>query len=156
MSVLQKEENYMQSLLSSCFLCLVCFLGPRNATQPIKGDGSGDVKSDIHPQQTKIPPSGVPADVDTLKELVGAVNLAKLALLRRLRVPYIATSHGDVILHVLPASLVIRKVEYLKLVVGAISRCLSECSCHEARDEVGERIRTVHENPEARKVIGAR
>lgn len=90
------------------------------------------------------------------KKLIRTIHLTETALAPRLRIAEIAPSHFDVLGHVRTARLALGREESLKLIVGAVGGRLTQSNGHEARDEVGEGIDAIHEDPEAGEVIARR
>jgi hypothetical protein len=125
-------------------------LALRHPTEPVEENSARDIESDIHPQNTKVPPARIPMRIDALQKLVRIVHLAVLALAGSLRVAQKATSFRDVVTHVLGAGLVRRREEPLVLGFVAVCGCFTKCCGHEAGDEVRERIYLV-ESVKARR-----
>jgi hypothetical protein len=96
-------------------------LALRHATEPVEENSSRDIESDIHPENTKVPPARIPMRVNALQKLVRIVHLAVLALAGSLGVAQKATSFRDVVAHVLGAGLVRRREE--PLVLGFVAVC---------------------------------
>jgi hypothetical protein len=119
---------------------LLNLLALRHPTKPVEENSARHIESDIHPQNTKVSPARIPMRVNALQKLVRIVHLAVLASTGSLRVAQKTTSFRDVVAHVLGAGLVRRREEPLVLGFVAVCGRFAESRCHEAGDEVRERI----------------
>jgi hypothetical protein len=110
---------------SASSLHLLDFLSFRDAAKPIKEHGGCNIKHNIDPQQTKVPPACIPIGMNALQELVGVVHLAVLTFTRSLGIAKKTACSGDVVSHVLGARLIRRCKESLEFGSVAMNRCLS-------------------------------
>ena len=110
-------------------MCRLCLLLLRHSEKPVQEDCHGRVERNIHPQQTEIHPPLRVIRAERGKELICLAILAIAAAL--IDAHYVGIEKGapisiEIALHILGASLILRRRESEEFVTGAMHRGTSK------------------------------
>lgn len=155
LAIIQENKKKTKSKLQLSRLLLPkAKVPPLHPETVVKRNSSNNVNNNVRPEDSKVPPPFIPANIHPGQELIRFRHGAELAPARRISVIQVSRCDLEVVGQVLAAGLVGRWVEDGHLDVAAYHIPPVEHCCGSAANPVGEWGHAVHEDPEAGEGVG--